>query len=267
MPIVDAHHHVWDLSVRDQPWLDQPGLAPLRRNFMLSDLEPEAAAEGVTSTVLVQTVTEPDETPEMLALAAGSDLIAGVIGWVDLEAPDAADAIGALRELPSGALLVGIRHPVLVEPDPDWLTRAAVLRGLAEVAAAGLTYDVVVMPRHLRAAVAAAQATPQLTFVLDHFGNPEIGNEVDESWAAAFRTFAALPNTVAKLSGILGEPAPGPSPTRRMRHGPPGRPPTSSPTTRSRSRASARAGSCSARTGRSARWWSVTRVSTPRPGP
>ena len=214
MAIVDAHHHVWDLSVRDQPWLDQPGLAPLRRNFMLSDLEPEAAAEGVTSTVLVQTVTEPDETPEMLALAAGSDLIAGVVGWVDLEAPDAADAIGALRELPGGALLVGIRHPVLVEPDPDWLTRPAVLRGLADVAAAGLTYDVVAMPRHLRAAVAAAQATPQLTFVLDHFGNPEIGNEVDESWAAAFRTFAALPNTVAKLSGILGEPAPGPaSPT------------------------------------------------------
>jgi L-fuconolactonase len=211
MAIVDAHHHVWDLSVRDQPWLDQPGLAPLRRNFMLSDLEPEAAAESVTSTVLVQTVTEPDETPEMLALAAGSDLIAGVVGWVDLEAPDAADAIGALRELPGGALLVGIRHPVLVEPDPDWLTRPAVLRGLADVAAAGLTYDVVAMPRHLRAAVAAAQATPQLIFVLDHFGNPEIGNEVDGSWAAAFRTFAALPNTVAKLSGILGEPAPGPA--------------------------------------------------------
>jgi len=183
MPIVDAHHHVWDLSVRDQPSLDQPGLAPLRRNFMLSDLEPDAAAEGVTSTVLVQTVTEPEETPEMLALAAGSDLIAG-------------------------ALLVGIRHPVLVEPDPDWLIRPAVLRGLADVAAAGLTFDVVSAPRHLRAAVAAAQATPQLTFVLDHFGNPEIGNEMDESWAAAFRAFAALPNTVAKFSGILGEPAP-----------------------------------------------------------
>ena len=208
MAIVDAHHHVWDLSVRDQPWLDQPQLAPLRRNFLLSDLEPEAAAQGVTSTVLVQTVTEPGETPEMLALAAGSDLIAGVVGWVDLEAPGAADALGALREMPGGDLLVGIRHPVLVEPDPDWLTRPAVLRGLADVAAAGLTYDIVAMPRHLRAAVAAARATPQLTFVLDHFGNPEIDTEVDESWADAFRAFAALPNTVAKLSGILGEPAP-----------------------------------------------------------
>ena len=211
MAIVDAHHHVWDLSVRHQPWLDQPDLAPLRRNFLLSDLEPEAAAQGVTSTVLVQTVTEPGETPEMLALAAGSDLIAGVVGWVDLEAPGATDALAALQALPGGDLLVGIRHPMLVEPDSDWLTRPAVLRGLAGVAAAGLTFDVVSAPRHLRAAVAAARATPQLTFVLDHFGNPEIGSEVDESWAASFRAFAALPNTVAKFSGILGEPAPGPA--------------------------------------------------------
>jgi len=209
MTTVDAHHHVWDLSVRHQPWLDQPELAPLRRNFVLSDLEPEAAAQGVTSTVLVQTVVEPGETPEMLALAARSGLIAGVVGWVDLEAPGAGDAIGALRQLPGGEFLVGIRHPVLIEPDPDWLTRPAVLRGLAAVAAAGLAFDVVTGPGQLPAAVTAAAATPQLTFVLDHLGNPELSAEVDAVWANAFRGFAALPNTVAKLSGILGEPPPG----------------------------------------------------------
>ena len=213
MAIVDAHHHVWDLSVRAQPFLDQPELAPLRRNFLLSDLEPLAAAEGVTSTVVVQTVAEPDETPEMLELAAGSDLVAGVVGWVDLEAPGTADAIGALREVPGGDLLVGIRHPVLIEPDSGWLTRPAVLRGLADVATAGLVYDVVAMPRHLPAAIAAAAATPQLTFVLDHLGNPEIGAEVDPSWADAFGAFAALPNTAGKFSGFLGEPAPGPAGT------------------------------------------------------
>jgi L-fuconolactonase len=208
MTIVDAHHHVWDLSVRHQPWLDQPGLAPLRRNFLLPDLEPQAAAEGVTATVLIQTVAEPDETPEMLALAGASDLVAGVVGWADLEAPGVADAIGALRDLPDGDLLVGIRHPVLAEPDPGWLARPAVLRGLAGVAAAGLRYDVVVLPGQLPAAVTAAAATPQLTFVLDHLGNPEVDGGVDESWARAIRDFAALPNTVAKLSGFLGEPAP-----------------------------------------------------------
>src|ERR1700758_5637688 len=130
MTIVDAHHHVWDLSVRAQPYLAQPQLAPLRRNFLLSDLEPEAAAQGVTATVLVQTVTEPEETPEMLALAAASDLVAGVVGWVDLEAPGAAEDIGVLRQWPGGRFLAGIRHPVLTEPDPDWLVRPAVLRGL-----------------------------------------------------------------------------------------------------------------------------------------
>jgi len=208
MTIVDAHHHVWDLSVRPQPFLDQPGLEPLRRNFLLTELEPQAAAQGVTATVLVQTVTEPGETPEMLALAARGGLVAGVVGWVDLEAPGAGDAIAALRELPGGEHLAGIRHPVLTEPDPDWLSRPSVLRGLAAVAAAGLVFDVVGAPRHLPAAVAAAAATPQLTFVLDHLGNPELDGEVDEVWANAFRGFAALPNTVAKLSGFLGEPGP-----------------------------------------------------------
>jgi len=205
---IDAHHHVWDLSVRPQPWLDQPELAPLRRNFLISDLEPEAAAHGVTTTVVVQTVTGPEETPELLALAEASDLVAGVVGWVNLEASGAQDAIAALRELPGGGRLVGIRHPVLIEPDPDWLARPAVLRALAAVAAAGLCYDVVVMPGQLRGAVVAAASTPQLTFVLDHLGNPEIERGVDEGWARAIADFAALPNTVAKLSGILGEPAP-----------------------------------------------------------
>jgi L-fuconolactonase len=209
MSTIDAHHHVWDLSVHAQPFLDQPGLEPLRRNFLLADLEPEAAAQGVTSTVVVQTITEPEETPELLMLAATSELVAGVVGWVNLEAPDVADAIAALRQLPGGDRLVGIRHTVLTEPDPDWLARPAVLRGLAEVADAGLVYDVVAAGQQLHAAVAAAAATPQLTFVLDHLGNPDVDSGVDESWEKTFRAFAALPNTVGKFSGFLGDLPPG----------------------------------------------------------
>ncbi len=94
--VIDAHHHVWDLSVRAQPWLDRDGLGPLRRDFTIADLEPEMAAAGVTATVVVQTVTEPGETPDLLALAAGHHLVAGVVGWVDLASPGVADAIAAL---------------------------------------------------------------------------------------------------------------------------------------------------------------------------
>lgn len=220
MTIVDAHHHLWDLSVRDQPWLAQPELAPLRRSFTLPDLGPIADAEGVTATVLIQTVNDAAETPEMLAIAAASDLVAGVVGWVDLAAPDVADAIGALRTLPGASFLAGIRHPVLFEPDPCWLARPGVLAGLAAVAAAGLTFDLVVTPQQLPAAVAAAASLPELLFVLDHLGNPDVEGQADGpaarpadepadgQWAASVRDLAALPNTVCKLSGILGVPAP-----------------------------------------------------------
>ncbi|WP_225810495.1 amidohydrolase family protein [Streptomyces spinosus] len=205
---VDAHHHVWDLTVRDQDWIRGPGLRPLRRNFTVADLEPQARAVGVDRTVLVQTVTVPEETPEFLALAAAHDLIAGVVGWTDLTRPGIADELARLRELPGGSHLKGIRHQVQGEPDPEWLLRPDVLRGLAAVADAGLVYDLVVTPHQLPACAAAAKALPQLTFVLDHLGKPPIASGERASWAAALRALAALPNTVAKLSGLVTEAGP-----------------------------------------------------------
>lgn len=203
--LVDSHHHVWDLSVRDQEWISGDALAPIRRNFSLADLLPEARAAGVTATVLVQTVTVADETPEFLALAADSDLVAGVVGWIDLTRPDAADTLAGLRQLPGGQHLVGIRHQVQGEPDPQWLLRPDVRRGLAAVGAAGLAYDLVVLPHQLPACVRSAQEHPELTFVLDHLGKPPIASGDLEPWSTAVRTLAALPNTVCKLSGLVTE--------------------------------------------------------------
>ena len=203
MTLVDAHHHVWDLSVRDQGWI--AGDSPLRRSFTMEDLAPQAHAAGVDRTVLVQTVTVPEETPEFLALAAEHELIAGVVGWTDLTRPDIADELSRLRELPGGAHLKGIRHQVQGEPDPEWLLRPDVRRGLTAVAAAGLVYDLVVLPHQLPACVKAAESLPQLTFVLDHLGKPPIASGALEPWARDLRSLAARPNTVAKLSGLVTE--------------------------------------------------------------
>ncbi|MDF3144570.1 MULTISPECIES: amidohydrolase family protein [unclassified Streptomyces] len=203
--IVDAHHHVWDLSVRDQDWISGDELAPLQSDFTIADLAPEARAAGVTATVLVQTITVPEETPEFLALAADSDLVAGVVGWTDLTAPDVAETLAELRAGPGGEHLVGIRHQVQGEPDPRWLVRPEVLRGLAAVAEAGLVYDLVVKPHQLAAAVEAAQRLPGLTFVLDHIGKPHIASGELAPWAQQIRSLAALPNTVCKLSGMVTE--------------------------------------------------------------
>ncbi len=204
---VDAHHHVWDLSVRDQDWIDAH--SPLRRDFTVKDLVPEARAAGVDRTVLVQTVTVAEETPEFLALAADHELIAGVVGWTDLTRPCVADELARLRELPGGQYLKGIRHQVQGEPDPEWLLRADVRRSLAAVADAGLVYDLVVLPRQLPACTEAAASLPGLTFVLDHLGKPPVASGALEPWASDVRALAALPNTVCKLSGLVSEAAPG----------------------------------------------------------
>ncbi|MGW0424302.1 amidohydrolase family protein [Streptomyces sp. NPDC003015] len=203
MTVVDAHHHVWDLSVRDQDWITPDSL--LRRTFTMADLAPEAAAASVARTVLVQTVTVPEETPEFLALAAGHELIAGVVGWTDLTRPDVADELARLRELPGGTHLKGIRHQVQGEPDPEWLLRPDVRRGLTAVADAGLVYDLVVLPHQLPACVKVAESLPHLTFVLDHLGKPPIASGILEPWATDVRALAALPNTVCKLSGMVTE--------------------------------------------------------------
>ncbi|MEV2212001.1 amidohydrolase family protein [Streptomyces sp. NPDC050997] len=200
---VDAHHHLWDLSVRDQDWIEED--SPLRRDFTVADLRPEAAAAGVDRTVLVQTVTVAEETPEFLALAAEHELIAGVVGWTDLTRPDIADELARLRELPGGRYLKGIRHQVQGEPDPEWLLRADVRRGLAAVADAGLVYDLVVLTLQLPACLKAAAALPELTFVLDHLGKPPIASGALDPWAGDVRALAALPNTVCKLSGMVTE--------------------------------------------------------------
>ncbi|MEW2567999.1 amidohydrolase family protein [Streptomyces sp. NPDC047070] len=203
--IVDAHHHVWDLSVRDQDWIEGPELAPLRRNFTVEELAREARAAGVARTVLVQTVTVAEETPEFLTLAESDELIGAVVGWTDLTRPDVADELARLRELPGGRHLRGVRHQVQGEPDPRWLLREDVRRGLAAVAEAGLVYDLVVLPHQLPACARAAERHPGLTFVLDHLGKPPIGTGEREPWATDVRALAALPNTVCKLSGMVTE--------------------------------------------------------------
>ncbi|MET9406566.1 amidohydrolase family protein [Streptomyces sp. NPDC002935] len=202
---VDAHHHVWDLSVRDQDWITGPELQPLRRDFGISDLEPLAGAAGVDRTVLVQTVTVAEETPELLALAEESPLVAGVVGWTDLTRPDVADELARLREMRGGRHLRGVRHQVQGESDPGWLLRPDVRRGLAAVAEAGLVHDLVVLPHQLPACARSAAQHPGLTFVLDHLGKPPIATGALDPWVSAVRELAALPNTVCKLSGMVTE--------------------------------------------------------------
>ena len=143
-PRIDAHHHFWDPTRTTYPWMAGEALDPIRRPFDPEDLAPELAVQAIAGTVLVQTISSLDETREFLSIAAGSAFVWGVVGWVDLTSAGVGDDLDALIDGPGGDRLVGIRHQVHDESDPDWLRRADVRRGLVAVQARGLRYDLLV---------------------------------------------------------------------------------------------------------------------------
>lgn len=204
--VVDAHHHFWDPARGHFPWMAGDDMAPLRRVFAPADLEPLLRDCRVDRSVLVQTQSSLDETRDFLALAAATPFVAGVVGWADLTDPGIETTLAALKAGPGGGLLVGIRHQVHDEPDPDWLLRADVRRGLSAVARAGLVYDLLLRPRELPAALATVAAFPDLRFVVDHIAKPMIRRAVLAPWAEAMRGFAPYRDHVwCKLSGMVTE--------------------------------------------------------------
>lgn len=214
--IVDAHHHLWDPGSRRHAWLD--AVPQLRRPFRIQDFSQLAAAHSVRASVLVQVLASAAETEEFLALAGRTPLLAGVVGWADLTDPAIDGELARLRELPGGDRLAGIRHLVQDEPDPDWLGRPDVRRGLRAVGDAGLVYDLLIRPRQLPAAVAVVRDLDGVHFVLDHGAKPDIAHGQVEPWSTLIGALAAAPNVSCKLSGLVTEAGPGWAPAQITRY-------------------------------------------------
>jgi L-fuconolactonase len=179
----------------------------LRRRFDINEFAATARARGVGASVVVEAIDTEQETQDLIGVARADTLVSGVVGWVDLAAPDVADAIAALRNGPGGEALVGTRHLVQGEPDPRWLERPDVIRGLKALAAAGLTYDLLVRPRELPSALVAVDAVEGGRFVLDHGAKPEIASGATEPWSTMVGQLARRPHVTCKLSGLVTEAA------------------------------------------------------------
>jgi L-fuconolactonase len=203
-PVVDAHQHFWDPRRADYPWMTDE-MAVIRRPFTPDDLRPLLQQAGVDCTVLVQTRSSLEETREFLALAADTDFVAGVVGWVDLTDARVAHTIRELQGGPGGRYLAGIRHQVHDEPDAEWLLRDEVQRGLAAVGEAGLAYDLLVRTRELPTALAVVRRFPDMRFVIDHIAKPPISTHEIDPWSEAMAPFADLSNVSCKLSGMVTE--------------------------------------------------------------
>jgi len=204
LPRIDAHHHIWDPERYSYRWLTGAP-AVLDQRYGLDDLVPELTSEDITGTILVSALPSSDETRELLALAATTPVIHGVVGWVDLASPTVAGDIHALRTGRGGEKLVGLCHRAHDEMDPRWLLRDDVHRGLAAVEAADLVFELQVRTREMGAAATLCAAFPGLRFVLDHLGRPPIAGGDLSAWGRALLPLAELPNVSAKICGLVTE--------------------------------------------------------------
>lgn len=160
---------------------------------------------GIQHSVFVQARSDLAETLEFMQTAASTDFLAGVVGWVDLTDPSVDETLASLLARPDAHTLVGIRHQVEDEPDPDWLLREDVRRGLEAVQRHGLVYDLLVRPPNLPASVKTARAFPAARFVVDHIAKPLIRTGEMEPWASLMGELAREPNTWCKISGMVTE--------------------------------------------------------------
>jgi L-fucono-1,5-lactonase len=198
---VDSHQHFWRYDPAEYGWIDDT-MAVLRRDFLPGDLEPALRAAGFDRCVAVQARQTLEETRFLLELADRHPTIAGVVGWVDLQSPDARAQLASFHRHPK---LVGIRHIVQGEPDERFLLRPQFGRGIALLEEFGLAYDILIYPRHLPVAAEFVARFPRQRFVLDHLAKPPIRQGEIRDWERDLRALAKAPHVLAKLSGLVTE--------------------------------------------------------------
>ncbi|MDX6382713.1 MAG: L-fuconolactonase [Blastocatellia bacterium] len=199
--IVDSHQHFWQVGRFDYPWMS-PQLGVLYQDYLPPAIEPVLRQSGVSQTVLVQASNSLAETHWLLSLADAYSFIGGVVGWVDLMSADVGRQID---EFVAHPMFKGVRHLVESEPNDDWLNQSTVMRGLSELAARGVSYDLLVHTRHLKYACRVAEQCPGLRLVIDHMAKPPIARGEISEWAGELKQVAAYANVSCKLSGLATE--------------------------------------------------------------
>lgn len=197
---IDAHQHYWRYDPARDTWITDE-MGRLRRDFTPGDVAADLLAAQIDGVVAVQADQSEAETQFLLDLAAQHPFVRGVVGWVDLRAPDLDERLARWRHHPA---LKGFRHIAQGEPD-DFLTRPEVLRGIAAVGRAGFSFDILIYPRQLAAAAELAERCDHVRFVLDHCAKPAIASGEIADWRTGLGQLARHQNVSCKLSGLVTE--------------------------------------------------------------
>lgn len=199
--IIDAHHHLWSFNEADYGWMDD-SMKVLKRDYLPADLEKELEKAGVSGTIVVQARQILEETRWLLEQAEQNPFIKGVVGWVDLRSPELA---GQLEEFAGHPKLVGVRHVIHDEPDDSFMLRPAFVKGIEQLKAYDLTFDLLLFPKHLERAIELVSMFPDQRFVLDHISKPFIKSGIMQPWKDDIEALAAQANVWCKISGMLTE--------------------------------------------------------------
>jgi len=205
MKILDTHHHLWNLSLRKYDWINdlpKEEANAINKNFLINDLNIVANNNNLDGTICVQAHQSEDEAFWLLEIAKNSELIKGVVCWVDLKSPSLESSLDnyLLNEK-----FVGIRHVWHDEKEEDWIMDPKVISGLKILSDREINFDFLVRPNHLKYIFEVYEKVPSLKGVIDHIAKPFIKNNIFEPWAAEISELSKIDNLYCKISGIVEE--------------------------------------------------------------
>jgi L-fuconolactonase len=201
MPVIDAHHHLWNYDTEDYAWIG-PEMNVLRRDFMPADLHIEMQQAGVDGAIAVQARQTLQETEWLLSLAAQNEFMRGVVGWAPLIDAAVSDDLQRLAAQPK---LKGIRHVLQDEPDDFYMLRNDFNAGITQLRRFDLVYDVLIFERHLPQTIQFLDRHPDQVFVIDHIAKPRIREGLLSPWRENLKELARRSHCFCKLSGVLTE--------------------------------------------------------------
>ena len=205
LPIIDAHVHFWDPERLSYPWL--LGVPAINRRFTPEEYRSATAGVPITGIVFVQADVAPEhslaEVEWVAELARNEPRIKAIVAFAPLE--DGEPVAGTLEELSSQPLVRGIRRLIQSEPDPAFCLRGGFVAGVRALARYDLSFDICIRSTQLESAIELVRRCPDVRFILDHIGKPDIAGGELEPWKALIAQLAALPNVVCKLSGLVTE--------------------------------------------------------------
>ena len=197
---IDAHQHFWHYEPIKHSWIDEE-MSVIRKSFLPEDLAPIIKSNGIIGTVAVQADQTEIETDFLLGLADEYDFIRGVVGWVDLRSVDIDDRLAHYSQFKN---IKGFRH-ILQGEDPAFMLQPSFLNGIAALNKYSFTYDILIFPKHLDAALELVKQFPEQPFVIDHIAKPYIKTGQIEEWAKGMVALSEYENVLCKVSGMVTE--------------------------------------------------------------